>query len=79
MNQQGIVPFAGAMIEDFVDHGQTPQFKGSVILVTASTSTEARELLERDIYNSKNVWDMSKVQIIPFKVALWPTTSGKAA
>lgn len=71
-NSKNIMPFGGAMLESHVADGEIPNFKGSVLLVRAASSEEAREILEKDIYVKSGVWDMSKAQIIPFKTALTP-------
>lgn len=50
--------------------GETPSFKGSMMMVKAVDETEARKLLEGDIYVSSGVWDMENAQIIPVRRAL---------
>lgn len=63
---------AGAMLEEPVQPGDAnpPKMKGSVMLIGAETREEVVERLKRDVYVENGVWDLSKVQIIPFKSAI---------
>lgn len=45
--------------------GETPSFKGSMMLAVAENEAQVLELLNKDIYVSSGVWDMEKAQIIP--------------
>lgn len=60
------------MLEEPIAPGDTnpPKMKGSAMLVGAKTKEEVVERLSKDIYVKGEVWDLSKVQIIPFKSAL---------
>jgi len=60
------------MLEEQIKEGDTapPKMKGSVMLIGARTKEEVIERLQKDIYVMGEVWDWSKVQIIPFKSAL---------
>ena len=62
----------GAMLEEHIKEGDTapPKMKGSAMLIGARTKEEVIERLQKDIYVTGEVWDWSKVQIIPFKSAL---------
>lgn len=62
----------GAMLEEPIDPSSTdpPKMKGSAMLIGAKTREEVEERLKKDVYVSGGVWDLSKVQIIPFKSAL---------
>jgi hypothetical protein len=62
----------GAMLEEPVKEGDAgpPKMKGSAMLIGAKTREEVEERLKRDVYVEGGVWDLSKVQIIPFKSAL---------
>ncbi|KAF2441859.1 hypothetical protein P171DRAFT_488293 [Karstenula rhodostoma CBS 690.94] len=62
--------WGGAMLEEPIAEGQTPKMKGSAMLIGASTREEVVERLKKDVYVQGEVWDWSKVQIIPFKSAL---------
>ncbi|CCG80656.1 YCII-related domain protein [Taphrina deformans PYCC 5710] len=72
LNAKNVVPFAGAMLAAHVESGQVPSFKGSVLVVRASSEEECRSILQQDVYVSAQVWDMDSAQIIPFKTALVP-------
>jgi hypothetical protein len=63
---------AGAMLEEPVKEGDAgpPKMKGSAMLIGAKTKEEVVERLKKDVYVEHGVWDLSKVQIIPFKSAL---------
>jgi hypothetical protein len=58
------------MLEEPITEGETPKMKGSAVLVGARTKEEVVERLQNDVYVKGDVWDWSKVQIIPFKSAL---------
>lgn len=58
------------MLEEPLKEGETPKMKGSAMLIGAKTKEEVIERLQKDAYVKGEVWDMSKVQIIPFKSAL---------
>lgn len=45
--------------------GETPSFKGSMMIVVADSAEQAFELLKKDIYVVSGVWDMDNAQIIP--------------
>ncbi|KAL3481589.1 hypothetical protein BJX99DRAFT_253509 [Aspergillus californicus] len=53
-----------------VGDGETPSFKGSMLICYVDTEEEAWELIRNDIYTKSDVWDLEKVQVIPFKSAL---------
>ncbi|KAJ5665729.1 YCII-like protein [Penicillium maclennaniae] len=65
-----LAPGIGAMLEAHPADGETPSFKGSMLLALAESEAEVRALLEKDVYVSNGVWDMEKAQIIPFKSAV---------
>ncbi|KAF2833412.1 hypothetical protein CC86DRAFT_376585 [Ophiobolus disseminans] len=64
--------WGGAMLEEPIQAGDAnpPKMKGSACLIGAQTREEVVERLKRDVYVEGGVWDMEKVQIIPFKSAL---------
>ena len=53
--------------------GETPSFKGSMMMAVAENEEEVRKILENDIYVKSGVWDMEKAQIIP--VSLYSPSS----
>ncbi|CAG8036014.1 unnamed protein product [Penicillium nalgiovense] len=46
-------------------YGETPSFKGSMMLAVAENEAQVLELLNNDIYTTSGVWDMENAQIIP--------------
>ncbi|KAJ6000767.1 hypothetical protein N7481_001176 [Penicillium waksmanii] len=62
--------YLGAMLNAHPAEGETPSFKGSMMLALAENEEEVRKILENDIYVRSGVWDMEKAQIIPFKSAV---------
>lgn len=56
----------GAMFEkEHPVEGQTPGFKGSVMIYTVKDADEAWELIRGDVYAKNDVWDLEKAQVIP--------------
>lgn len=56
----------GAMFVDrHPEPGETPQFRGSAVIIQADSPGEVLELLRKDIYAETGVWDLEKAQIIP--------------
>jgi hypothetical protein len=62
----------GAMLEEPIKEGDSgpPKMKGSAMLIGAKTREEVVERLKQDVYVQQGVWDVEKVEIIPFKSAL---------
>jgi hypothetical protein len=60
----------GATLEEPIADGAAPKMTGSAMLVGAKTREEVLERLKRDVYVKGEVWDLEKVQIIPFKSAV---------
>lgn len=58
------------MLESHPAEGETPSFKGSMMLAVAESEAEVRALLEKDIYGTSGVWDLEKAQIIPVRLIL---------
>lgn len=60
------------MLDEPIQPGDTapPKMKGSAMLIGAKTKEEVVERLQKDIYVKEGVWDLEKVQIIPFRSAL---------
>lgn len=55
----------GAMLNSHPAEGESPSFKGSMMLAVAETEAELHELFANDIYGTSGVWDLEKAQIIP--------------
>ncbi|CBX92277.1 hypothetical protein LEMA_P049830.1 [Plenodomus lingam JN3] len=64
--------WGGAMLEEPIEPGSTdpPKMKGSAMLIGAKTKEEVIERVKKDVYVDEGVWDLEKIQIIPFKSAL---------
>ncbi|EAT87266.1 hypothetical protein SNOG_04875 [Parastagonospora nodorum SN15] len=64
--------WGGAMLEEPIKEGDSgpPKMKGSAMLIGAKTREEVVERLKKDVYVQEGVWDVEKVEIIPFKSAL---------
>jgi hypothetical protein len=53
------------MLSSHPAEGETPSFKGSMMLAVAESESEVRQLLANDIYGTSGVWDLENAQIIP--------------
>ena len=50
--------------------GKLPAMNGSVMLVSAASEEEARELIEKDIYATSGTWDVKRATWIPVSAQL---------
>ncbi|KAK6499610.1 hypothetical protein TWF481_009975 [Arthrobotrys musiformis] len=66
----GIINFGGVMLDEHIKEGEVPKFKGSIMLISVETKEEVLEIIKGDKYVENDVWDLEKVEIIPFKTAL---------
>lgn len=55
----------GAIFEKHPEEGKDALFKGSVIVYSANSAEEVRGIIDKDIYATSGVWDLSKAQILP--------------
>lgn len=55
------------MFEEHPAEGQTPNFKGSMIIAVANSAAEVKEIISNDIYAKEGVWDVENAQIIPVR------------
>ncbi|KAH6639388.1 hypothetical protein C7974DRAFT_410362 [Boeremia exigua] len=64
--------WGGAMLDEPIKEGDAgpPKMNGSAMLIGAKTKEDVIKRIEADVYVEGGVWDLSKVQIIPFKSAL---------
>lgn len=60
------------MLEAHPGVGESPEFKGSMMMVLGDNEAEVRALLESDVYAREGVWDMEKAQIYPVLLTLLP-------
>lgn len=64
----GFWKLGGAMLTEPPKDAEPLAINGSAMMAYAATRDEVWEELKRDVY-AKEVWDLEKVQIIPFKTA----------
>ena len=60
----------GATLAKPLQDGQPPEMTGSVFITVADTHADVLAFLKDDIYATVGVWDLDKVQIIPFRTAV---------
>ncbi|EYE99148.1 YciI family protein [Aspergillus ruber CBS 135680] len=60
----------GAMLDKHLAEGEDPPFKGSMIVYTGESVEDAWEAINGDIYAKSGVWDLKRVQIIPYVSAI---------
>jgi len=65
----GFWKMGGALLEEVPKEGEALKIQGSAVIALASSKEEVLEVLKNDIYAKNDVWDLSKVQIYPFKCA----------
>ncbi|RDW57150.1 uncharacterized protein DSM5745_11548 [Aspergillus mulundensis] len=61
---------AGAMLNAHPSDGETPSFKGSMLIVIGEKEEDAWQIIRDDIYVKSGVWDLDAAQVIPFKSAV---------
>ncbi|KAF3915958.1 hypothetical protein AA313_de0206996 [Arthrobotrys entomopaga] len=60
---EGKINFGGVMLHEHIKEGETPKFKGSVMLFQAETKEEVMEIVKGDVYVDNDVWDLEKVLV----------------
>lgn len=71
LHSENKIIMGGAMFSHPPKDGEDPlPMVGSALLAYAESKEEVMEMIENDIYNKNGVWDLSKVQIWPFKSAV---------
>ncbi|KAF4155546.1 hypothetical protein CNMCM8927_008598 [Aspergillus lentulus] len=60
----------GAMLQSHPGDGEDTSFKGSMIIYTGESVEDVRSVIMKDIYAKAGVWDLEKVQIIPYVSAI---------
>lgn len=66
-----LITMGGATLDEPIKEGEPMKINGSAMVVEADSEAEVRKVIESDIYYTSGVWDSKKVQIIPFKAAVW--------
>ncbi|GAB7345479.1 hypothetical protein MBLNU457_3805t2 [Dothideomycetes sp. NU457] len=66
----GFWVMGGATLDSPPQEGQGLAINGSVMMALASSKEEVLERVKTDVYATTGVWDMDKVQVIPFKSAV---------
>jgi hypothetical protein len=61
----GLLTPLGAMLNAHPAEGETPSFKGSMMMAVAENEEQVLDLLKKDIYTTSGVWDLENAQIIP--------------
>ena len=55
----------GAILDEHPREGKTLMMKGSVLIAVAGSSEEVLDFIKEDVYSTRGVWDLDKVQIFP--------------
>ncbi|KAF4468152.1 YCII [Fusarium albosuccineum] len=66
----GALPAGGAIFEKHPVDGEPAQFKGSVVVYSAENVEQVRKIIQDDVYATSGVWDLEKVQILPYVPAV---------
>lgn len=69
LSQKEYFSMGGGLLEDPPKEGEPLKLNGSAVMTYAASREEVMEQLKDDIYVTSGVWDLSKVQIYPFKCA----------
>ncbi|EAA60313.1 hypothetical protein AN4396.2 [Aspergillus nidulans FGSC A4] len=64
--EAGKVVVGGAMLNAHPSEGETPSFKGSMLIVLGEKEEDAWEVIRNDIYTKSGVWDLNAAQVIPY-------------
>jgi uncharacterized protein len=67
----------GAFMSEKPSEGNVPMI-GSAMIAYAETKEEVIEAIKNDIYTKSEVWDLSKIQIWPFRSAIRKGLQGGA-
>lgn len=59
------MPLPGTMFDTHSTDSETPPFKGSMVVIQATSAEKAREIVSRDVYAQNGVWDLENAQIYP--------------
>ncbi|CAN6595653.1 hypothetical protein TRVA0_001S01552 [Trichomonascus vanleenenianus] len=64
--QPGILTSGGGLLSQDPKEGTTPSFVGSMLTVRANSREEVKEILKKDVYYEKGVWDVDNAEIYNF-------------
>ena len=68
--QSGDVTFGGATLSDHPNEGEQVDMTGSAMLIKAESEDAVRAWVMNDEYTKGGVWNVDKIQIIPFRCAI---------
>jgi len=68
--KSGDVTFGGATLSDHPKEGEQADMTGSAMLIKADSEEAVRAWINNDEYAKGGVWNVDKIQIIPFKCAI---------
>ncbi|CUS14713.1 unnamed protein product [Tuber aestivum] len=77
-NQEaGFANFGGVFLNEPAKEGETPSFKGSIIVATGVSKEDVLEVLKQDVYSKNDVWDWEKVVLLlsPYLQIAWANTT----
>ena len=61
--EAGVVSLGGPTLVSHPAEGDAPNINGSGLLVRGNSIEEIRSILEKDVYATNGVWDMTKVSL----------------
>lgn len=61
--EAGVVSLGGPTLASHPVEGEAPNINGSGLLVRGNSIEEIRAILEKDVYATNGVWDMTKVSL----------------
>ena len=63
MVEAGVICLGGPTLASHPAEGEAPNINGSGLLVRGNSIEEIRAILEKDVYATNGVWDMTKVSL----------------
>ncbi|EFX01283.1 hypothetical protein CMQ_6225 [Grosmannia clavigera kw1407] len=72
LRESGVLKSGGAIVDDIPSNPADPttyKFAGSTLTVVAESRNDVVDLIKKDIYTEKGVWDVEKAQIYWLKSA----------
>ena len=77
LHENGFWQVGGALFSEPPKDGEMPII-GSAMIALAETKEEVVDAIKKDIYYTSGVWDLSKMQIWPFRSAIRKGLKGGA-